>query len=685
MRFRRVVSCLAVLTLTLGLTGCGDSQELAELKSIEALNGESELVNLNMSASEKEAAIYAHVSNRTLLDLSTLTPVGATDRDAIVSYMESVDAQLCGSLNAKDGVIDSCYTDYLLMEFEKTPYYWQRSSMNIRGMDAASRSIIVDVTYQTLGFEKKVEVDSFIVRGEPDYDQKMRVRFERWMKILNLQYESNFENEAEVKAAREEFEEHYGKVEDILKSQRELSLTDTVYETGNQITYSGMLNNEQEKCGGTMVVRYVLVPQYTLGINQGYTCRHMYVMDYELANDMTAGRTAYNEEDSASIAENVYNIIFRYYKCLEEDNFTGLYSLNDNFATIDRHFEDYFDTTYRKYDNFTLTIFNIQGTRIECGVEASVKRRAKGSNMSLPIYKDRYYYVLELVDGSLKIKEEVLLSSKLEGEPVIDTSQITTTGFSSSIALTNNDKRDLEKLIAAFGAQQLLGDASSDDYADLVDMSLSKSQLDSLKSSMLSITGKTKAVWIISYLQGQQNYASIKCRELVQNDAGKISELVITYDFIYKGGKWVIYDYQILSRVGLDTTDLTTKNALCIVTAGSVDSLVSQVEADSNKEETPAVDVETIGEVIDYQQYDPVLKKQGEADKAEAEKKAAEEAKKAEEAGAETGAEVNDPNAVVPETANPDDTGAGEMVDASQGDDSGMQEIASGDELDTLE
>lgn len=607
MRSKRVLAFVVALCCCATLSGCNDNEELAELRNIEALNAESELISVNMSASEKEAAVYAQVSNRTLLDLSTLAPVEDSDKDAIITYMESVDAQLCGTLLASDGVIDTCYTDYLLMEFEKTPYYWQRSSMNIRGMDTTSRSIVVDVTYKTIDFKKDVQSASTIVKGEPDYETKLKVRYSRWLAVLESLYRYSQEK-PEAQAMKQEFEANYGKIEDILDSQRDISLTSRVYETGNQKTYTGLVDHEQEKGGATMVVRYVLVPNYTLGINQGYTCQHMYVLSYALDNDMTEGRTLYNEEDCAVVADNVYSALIRYYKCLDESNFTGLYGLVDSFADLDKYYEDYFDTSYRKHDSFTLSIFDIRGTTIECGVTLSRKVRAKGSNMSLPIYTDRYYYVFELIDDKLMIKQEILLSSMLEGEPAISTNTVDTTGFTSSISLTNDDKKDIENLIANFGAQQLLADSSSDTFADLVDMSLSNSQLSTLKSNMLSVHGKTKATWIISYLQGQQNYASVKCRELVQTEDNKIVELVVTYDFIYKGGSWIIYDYKVLSRVTLDTTDLTTKNALCIVSPNSVDSLVSQVNGGGTVEETGDLVDNSFGESIDYKEYKPALK-----------------------------------------------------------------------------
>lgn len=613
MKYNKVCAWITALLCLTSFVGCqSNDTEVAALRRIEALNTESELVNVNMSVTEKEAAIYAQVSNRTLLDLSSLAPVSEGDRDAVISYMDSVDAQISGTLSARDGVIEREYTDYLIMEFEKTPYYWQRKSMNIRGMDATSRSIVIDVTYHTIDFKKSVIPNSPIVKGEPNYENLLKVRYERWLEILSDEYgygRNGVAEDEELRLRKEEFFKTYGSIDDILNSQRGMSLTGTVYSTGNQITYEGLIDNEQEQCGASMTIRYVLVPNYTLGINQGYTCQHMYVLNYQVDKDMTEGRQLYSDEDYITVADNVYNMLHRYYKCLDENNYSGVYKLNNSMPTVDKYFSDYFETTYRKYDSFTLSIFDIKNTRIECGATVSRKVRAKGSNMSLPIYTDRYYYVIELIDGRLQIVQEVLLSSTIEGEPAINTEAVDTTGFTSSISLTSKDKKAIEGLISKFGAQQLLGDSQSDAFSELIDMSLSASQIDAIRTSMLSVEGKTKATWVLSYLQGNKNYASVKCRELVQTENGELHEYIVTYDFICKGGKWLIYNYQILSRAKLDTIDFTTKNSLCVVTAGSVDSLVSQVsEGAEEAEEGGDTPAENVGEVIQFDEFTPVVK-----------------------------------------------------------------------------
>lgn len=678
---RKVVLAMVVAFLCATLTACNDT-EVTELKNIEALDGEFTVVNNNMSVNEREAAVYAQVSNRTLLDLTLLEPVAANDKTAVQNYMELVNQQLTGVVKASNGVIDECYTDYLLMLFERTPYYWQRASMNIRGMDSESRSIIVDMTYRTIDFDKNVLPKNLLPRGCNAYDLQTQARYERWIELLKIKYEDldwagynetdNADYVADIsesyidkvleehkgntdessitvdggmklsdlramselhshikdndkdgvpdhidKKSKEylryeqllqDFIEHYGDPDDIIEAQRKIGLTDYVFGCGNQCTYEGLINSAEEKSAATMTVRFVLVPEYTLGINQGYSCKHMYLLDYTLDNDTTLNRETYNEDGSATIVDSVYNTIYRYFTCADEDDFSGLCTLSTDFGSLDKYYEDYFETTYRKHDDFTMSLFSVAGTRIECGVTVSEKERAKGSNMTLPIYKNRYYVVLDLQDGVLKVSDIVLLSSVIEGEPTINAESVETSGFNSSITLDNDSKVAIEKLIANFGVLQLKGDVTSDKFSDVVDTSISTTQMTNLKENMTSLKGTEKAVWITSYMQGTSNYASVKCTEVMRGADGALRESSCVYDFIYKGTRWVITSYNVLSTVQLNSTEMATKNALCVCKPDEEPEINSQVGTTGATESENTVDPSNIGDVTEFEVEKPVLK-----------------------------------------------------------------------------
>lgn len=601
----KVVILFLVMIMTMNLTGCGSSnEEIARLNNLQSLNSESTVDSYTLTTSEKEEAVYAQVTERQLLDLTTLDVCSDNEKQQVLQFMNNVDAQLVGSLEAKDGVISEDYTNYLLMEFEKTPYYWQRSQTTIRGIDAESRNIVVDVTYKTINFKKDVQGSSYLVKGEPNYEQKMQIRYERWLQILNAKYDSqNISWESMFK----QFKDVYGDPKDIFDSQRNLSLTESIYETGNQKSYSGLIDSEEEQTGGTMTIRYVLVPSYVLGISTGMKCSHMYKVSFSLDKDYTEDLELFKDDGYATINDSIYNLIYSYFTCIDESNYDGLYKLTKNFCDVDKYYSDYFELTYRKHNGFTVSLFDISGTKIKCGVSISSKERVKGSNMTYPIYTDRYYMQLELVDDTLQVTNIVLLSSTLEGEPAISTVDAETTGFISSIDLDNQDKSDIENLIANFSKLQLLNDTSSDEFGDTVDTSMSQSQLSELKDNMMTVTGDKKVVWLVNYMQGTESYACVKCRELYQHEDNSIYEADVTYEFINKGNKWYIYGYNVNSSVKLDTTNLTTTSSLCICTPGKIDSLSSQVVSTQGTQNN--TDVESLGTTYEHEEYTPILKK----------------------------------------------------------------------------
>lgn len=583
MKRQKLVSMGLVLVIGAGtLTGCSGN-EIKQLKSLPSLNSEStDKVQYKMTMGEKQSMIYAQVSERQLLDLSLLDNCNDEEIQQVKQYMNQVDSQLTGATAIKDGVIDKCFTDYLLSEFQKTPFYWQRAKTIIRGVDSASRSIVVDVTYNTIETPKEVLADSFIVEGEPDFERKMKIRSTEWGRVLASMENGN----ADYPALLDKFTKLYGDPNEIVDSQRNLGLTEQVFETGNQRTYNGIIDNAVDKEGAEMTIRYVLVPNYVLGVNLGLTCRHMYVTDFEVLNDPTVDKELFKEDGYATITDNVTKLMNSYFKCIDENDHAGLYKLTKDYKALDKYYADMFDTTYSKHNNFSISLFNIEGTRITAGVKVSSKVRAKGSNMTMPSYTDRYYMEFELVDDTLKVTNMTLLSRKLEGEPTINTDDAGNEGFIASIDLSNTDKKHIEELICDFSSLQLLKDVTSDKFAEIVDFSTSEEKLASIKENMTSLGGTEKVVFLQTYQQGTSNYASVKCKEMFQSDDNSITEATVVYEFISKGDKWYIYDYNILSSVKLDTTNLTTSNSLCYVTPGKVEQYTSQIvstESDTAK------------------------------------------------------------------------------------------------------
>ena len=593
---------VSALSISL-LTGCGSQEEINNLKSLKSLNAESTVTNYKLTYSESQSLVYAQVSDRTLLDLSQLEACNDNELQAIQNYMNNVDNQLIGSTSSTDGVIDDCFTDYLLTEFEQTTYYWQRSQMTVRGKDAESGAIIADVTYKTIDFEKEVIPTSSIALGCENYEQLMQVRFQRWSSIMSRKYGGG---NGDYMADYNKFIKAYGEPNDIIAAQSRDCLTDYIYQTGKQITYTGMLDSTEESSGGTMTVRYVIVPNYVLGVNLGLTCEHMYIIDYKLDKDPTDGLSIFNQEGYQTVTDAVYEMLYSYFQCIDENDYHGLNSLTQDFGTVDKYWKDLFSYSYRKHNNFTLSVFDITGTHITCGAVVSTKIRAKGSNMTMPLYSDRYFFEIELIDGELKVTNMVLLSRSLEGEPAITTDEADTSGFVASVDLNNEDKVAIEKLICDFSHLQLMQDTTSDNFGNVVDLSMSSANLSSLKEHMTSMSGVKKVVWLLNYMEGTSNFASVKCKELFQDETNSIVEASIVYQFIKKGDKWYIYGYDITTQTKLDTTNLATTGNLCIINPEGTVSYTSQVTNTNS-----SVDLDNLTDVskaYEYASYTPTIK-----------------------------------------------------------------------------
>ena len=620
---RKVLVVVVLSCLLLSACDSGNA-DVARLAQTEALNTDASNTTkkADMSWSDEQSMIYAQVSDRKLLDLNALSVCSDSEIQQVRNYMDLVDSQLTGLVDvsnttvtgvedsAVDGLIednsilDVRMTDYLLTFMEKTPYYWQRSKTTIRGIDSKSRSVVVDVQYKTIGFDKEVKKDSTIVRGDANYKKLVESRYNKWVAILAMKYEDR--NNALLPKLEADFKRYWGDPKDIIAEQRRYGNTADIFYTGNQKTYSGLVDTVADKGTGTLTVRYILVPKYVLGVNLGLTCNHLYITDFSLDKDITANLSSFTKEGYQTVTDSVYALVNSYFTCIDESDFDGLNKLTSNFAGLDKYYEDVFDSTYQKHQGYSVSLFNIVGTHITCGVTISTKERAKGSNMSLPVYTDRYYMELELVDDKLKVSNMTLISRHLEGEPAITEDEVDSTGFTGVIELNNDDRLAIEKLICDFGVLQLTNNTKSDDFTKVVDTSIATNQLDSLKESLASLTGVRKVVYLQNYQQGNSNYASVKCKEFFQDATNAIIEASSVYEFILKGGRWYIYNYTILSSIRLDTTNLQTTNSLCMIENGKVASYNSQIKstASANLDEVPDISVS-----FEHKEYTPAVKK----------------------------------------------------------------------------
>ena len=182
---RKLISVLVLFVLSTSLFGC--SSEVSDLRKMGASEAESPVTAMTMTNSAKEEAVYNQVSDRSLLDLSSLDTLPSEDKSSVDTFMAGINSQLKGEVD--NGYLNTSFVDYLGLQFEETPYTWAQDSYKILGIDAVSRSIVVDVVYKTTSSTKTVKPDSKITKGEDNYDKKMEVRFSRWLSALSDKYD----------------------------------------------------------------------------------------------------------------------------------------------------------------------------------------------------------------------------------------------------------------------------------------------------------------------------------------------------------------------------------------------------------------------------------------------------------------------------------------------------------------
>lgn len=375
-----------------------------------------------------------------------------------------------------------------------------------------------------------------------------------------------------------EFVSNYGDPAEIFASQRGDSLSKRLYQSKEISTYSCKTDTPEEQSGASMVIRYVLSQKFTLGVNRGLECRHMYMTAYTLDKDPTQGLQVKSatEAGNTEINNAVDKLLHSYYTAIDESNHDGLYKLVQNYSKYDKYMDDVFESTYRKNAGYTISLFSVDGKKIVCGVTLSRKVRARNTNMTFPIYTDRYMYTLELVGDALQISNEVLLSSKISGEPLITESAAETEGF-ADVKLSIDSKKAIEKVVADLGVVQLQDDLSSDKFGSLVDMSISNSAISGIKENLSGVLSDKKACWITRYNSGYSNYASLSVKELYQRGR-TVTERDVIYSFIKKGDSWYVCDYSVSSSNVLSAGSFTVKGALCVLTKDGIDTFTSQAE-----------------------------------------------------------------------------------------------------------
>ena len=594
-KMKRVLSLILLATMSVGmLSGCsvlpsGNADEFEQIPSMTL----AEVAGTRLVAStnqEVESEIYNYVSDRIVVDGSKLIDVSTKDERNITNLLANINTQLQG----KGGnVLTPEYANYLLLEFAKTPYEWTQSNKNIIGFDPAARLYFVDVTYTTTKTYKSVVPDSKIPNGHPDGDAMKQKRYMDYIYLLQCQVD----HRDEYATAYNNFVKTWGTVESIMEEQQGVSLYERTLAKGTEtggigkLTYSGLVSDNKLAKGATMTVRYVLKYALNLGEETDLAVEALYVKNFEL-DGYQAILDSYNLTDTVSLEvlkPFIDQLILSYNKCLEESNHIGLYSLYDDYSTIDKYYDEIRDYTYHSIGGYNYQVLERKnnGNEVAVKVNRVYQIRARGAEMSLPTYEETLVFNIILgQNDTIYVKDVYLLKRDMIGEPLSVIKNVT--GISeqiqySDVAFSNTNKEKVEQLIKDFSQLVTDNDYSSSNFLKCVDLGISQNTLNRMSDTIKAITGTKKYTYIVSWDTKTNVYCSVTVREVFECANGNYdTESVI--DMGNRNGEWKVVNYTRTLNIKTTSAFIDDSTAFC-VNERQTEGEITKVEGADNKSE----------------------------------------------------------------------------------------------------
>lgn len=564
---RTICLFLSLLLICGVLSGCGVSFDKEEQEALEVLKNTApmkpeEVVNTRLVATtneERESAMYKYIIDRIVVDPALLLKVSSADEKNINTLFTNINHQLEGKeyQNGANPLIDE-YANYLLLEFSRTPYEWEESNKNILGFDPSARLYFVDVTYRTTSAKKNIVPDSKIPLGHPDAEAMQKKRYNDYIAISKMRYDNSLTGytSANYEEKVKEFNDTWGPEEDIFREQQGVSLYERTKELRKEnsgiglLTYSGLqsLGDKTFSKGAVMTIRYVLKYDLNLGEETEMVVDALYMKDYKLdeVSDIIAN---YKYDDTASIevlSPFIDQLIWSYNKCVEESNFDGLYSLHEDFSTIDKYYEGIRDYTYNSIGGYTYDVIKREGHTVTVKVSRTNQIRARGAEMSLPTYDETLLFILELGrNDKILIKNIYLLERTMIGEPLSVIRNVA--GISekiqfSTVAFSEANRAAVIETLKKFTQLITNGDYSSSDYVAVVDLGVSQNVLNKISSSIKSIVPVKTASYIINWDSATNVYCNLTLRQVFECENGNYdTEAQVSLG--NRNGTWKVVNY----------------------------------------------------------------------------------------------------------------------------------------------
>lgn len=362
-------------------------------------------------------------------------------------------------------------------------------------------------------------------------------------------------------------------------------------------TYPG-LTEVASTHGAEMTFRVVLQYKYSIGTDNAMCVQSVYLYDYTLddSDGLLDTYTTETVQNGDVLMPFIKTALKAYRRAVEESNHTGLYNLFVTYDKYDTYIADLLEYCYVSNGGFSVELIGRKGDEVAAVVTQRTKKRAKGTNMSMPTYQEQMLVKVKLcTDDKIRIVSLTTLSSTLIGEPLSVIRNVTgvseriaydSTAFSTANAVA------VEEAIAGLVESELnykAPDLRAQDY-DIIDLGMSTTE----KTSMLNSFGVTeklgadKAVlWLTSYATKSNVYCSVNIRT-VYFGAGENMDTEATVGLINRNGVWKVMSYKRTMQVktAVQSVDQLTDKSLAVVSRDSIEYVNKTDTADTKISDT---------------------------------------------------------------------------------------------------
>lgn len=362
-------------------------------------------------------------------------------------------------------------------------------------------------------------------------------------------------------------------------------------------TYPG-LTEVATDYGAEMTFRVVLQYKYSIGTDNAMCVQSVYLYDYSL-NDYDSLLNTYTTETVQNgdvLTPFIKTTLKAYRRAVEESNHNGLYNLFVTYDKYDTYIADLLEYCYVSNGGFNVELIGRKGDEVAAIVTQRTKKRAKGTNMSMPTYQEQVLVKVKLCsDDKIRIVSLTTLSSTLIGEPLSVIRNVT--GVSEKIAYDSTafstaNAVAVEEAIAGLVESELnykAPDLRAEDY-DIVDLGMSTTE----KTSMLNSFGVTEklgadkaVVWLTSYATKSNVYCSVNIRT-VYFGAGENMDTEATVGLINRNGSWRVMSYKRTMQVktAVQSVEQMSDKSLAIVSRTQIEYVNKTDLADTKISDT---------------------------------------------------------------------------------------------------